>query len=109
MEEISALFQRLMSGSFPDAATKEGIHEMRVHLGYRKRGAKILSRLRSREWDPEDYATVRFLLPQNRDEDVSRFLTGSPVAGGELRQTPEGDAIDMRVVSTSIGANRSSP
>jgi len=107
MEEISALFQRLMSGSFPDAATKEGIHEMNVHLGYRNRGAKILSRLRSREWDPEDYVTVRFLLPRTLDEDVSRFLNGSSVAGDKMRENLEGDAIVFLVDSTKLGPNGS--
>src|SRR2546422_7201611 len=107
MEEISALFQRLMSGSFPDAATKEGIHEMSVHLGYRRRGAKILSRLRSREWDPEDYARVRFLLPRTLNEDVSRFLNGSSVAGDKMRENLEGDAIVVLVVSTKLGPNGS--
>ena len=105
IEEISVLFQRLMSGSFPDAATKEGIHEMSVHLGYRKRGAKILSRLRSREWDPEDYATVRFLLPRSLDEDVSRFLKGSSIIGDRLRETLEEDAIVILVDSTKLGTN----
>ena len=105
MEEISALFQRLMSGSFPDAATKEGIHEMNVHLGYRGRGAKLLSRLRSQEWNPEDYATVRFLLPRTLDEDVSRFLKGSSILGDRLRETLEGDAIVILVDSTKLGAS----
>jgi len=107
MEEISALFQRLMSGSFPDAATKEGIHEMSVHLGYRGRGAKILSGLRSREWNPEDYATVRFLLPRTLDEDVSRFLNGSSMAGDNLRDNLEGDAVVILVDSTKLGSNGS--
>ena len=49
LEEITLVFQRLMSGSFPDSATKEGIHEMRVHLGYRRRGLGIVPFLRSRE------------------------------------------------------------
>ena len=105
MEEISALFQRLMSGSFPDAATKEGIHEMNVRLGYRGRGAKLLSRLRSQEWNPEDYATVRFLLPRALDEDVSRFLKGSSIIGDRLRETLEGDAIVILVDSTKLGTN----
>src|SRR3989449_11670676 len=48
LDEISGVFQRLMSGSFPDAATKEGGGEIAFRLSHRRRGLGILSRRTSR-------------------------------------------------------------
>jgi len=109
MEEITVLFQRLMSGGFPDSATKEGIREMRVHLGYRGRGRGVLSRLRSRAWSPDSVATFRFILSRTLDDEVSGFLHGSSVANGRLSDILEGDAMAILVDSTKLGVNGEEP
>src|SRR5437899_10908282 len=44
LDEISGVFQRLMSGSFPDASTKEGIREIAFRLSYPKTRLRVLSR-----------------------------------------------------------------
>lgn len=103
LEEISVVFQRLMSGSFPDAATKEGIHEMRVHLGYRRHRLGIFP-LR-REWAPGALATFRFILLRTIDHEVSRFLTGSSVADGRLRDALDADVAAILVDSSKLAVN----
>ncbi len=109
LEEITLVFQRLMSGSFPDSAAKEGIHEMRVHLGYRRRGLGSLPFLRSRGWTPRAFATIRFVLLRVLDPEVFRSLRGSSVEGGRLRDVLDGDAISILVDSTKLAAKGSDP
>lgn len=105
LEEITLVFQRLMSGSFPDVATKEGIHEIRFRLGYRKPGLGILPRLRSRQWAPEAFATLRFTLLRRLDHEMSRLAKGSSIADGRLRDVLDGDAVAILVDSTKLTVN----
>ncbi|MBI2361408.1 MAG: hypothetical protein HYV04_21285 [Deltaproteobacteria bacterium] len=110
LEEITAVFQRLMSGSFPDAATKEGIHEVRFNLGFRKPRLGILPFPRSRAWAPDDTATIRFTLLRTFDQEVPRFLKGSSIGnGGALRTVLDSDAAviladSSRLATRSEGA-----
>lgn len=104
MDEISALFEQLMSGSFPDSATKEGIHGVSFHLGVRRPG--LLSRLRARAWAHGDSATLRFTLLKAVDEEVSQLLRGSSIAHGPLDDILNGDAVAILVDSTRLGVKR---
>src|SRR2546422_11591714 len=57
LDEISGVFPRLMSGSFPDAATKEGIREIAFRLGHPRAGPGILPRRQSRGSSPDSSAS----------------------------------------------------
>jgi len=110
LEEITAVFQRLMSGSFPDAATKEGIHEVRFNLGFRKPKLGILPFPRSRAWAPGAFATIRFILLRTFNQEISQLLKGSSVGnGGTLRDILDCDvavilADSSRLATKSEGA-----
>ena len=109
LEEITVVFQRLMSGSFPDTATKEGIHEISFQFGYRRPGLGILSLVRSREWAPSAFATFRFILLRTLEHEISRLLKGSSVADGKLRDVFDGDAFAILVDSTKLAVNGEDP
>ncbi len=93
MEEITGLFQRLMTGGFPDAATKEGVHGLTIELEVPGAGRGLLSRIGSRK--PEDRAarTIRLSLPGSLDETMPGLAHGSTFGTGRWR-----DALDADVV-----------
>ncbi|MGI0148122.1 MAG: hypothetical protein ACREDF_01135, partial [Thermoplasmata archaeon] len=102
LDEITGVFQGLMSGSFPDSATKEGIREISFRLGYRTPGPGVLSRLRSRGWAAGVFLSFQFLLLRNLEDDMSRLRKGSSVSGGTLRDVLESDVIAILVDSTKL-------
>lgn len=102
LDEMSAAFQQLMSGSFPDAFTKEGIRGITFHFSYRKSGIGILSRLRSRGGTPGASTSFHFILLRNLDEEMERFRRGSSLANAALRDVLESDAIAILVDSTNL-------
>ncbi|TLZ96649.1 MAG: hypothetical protein E6J99_10255, partial [Methanobacteriota archaeon] len=104
LDEISEAFEQLMSGSFPDSATKEGMRGITFHLGYRKAGRGVLSRLRSRGWDAGGSIALHFILVRNVEEEMSRFLRGSSLTNADLREVLESDAVAILVDSTKLGA-----
>ena len=104
MDEISALFERLMSGAFPDSATKEGIHGVNFHLGVRRGG--LLSRLRTRAWAEGDSTTLRFTVVKAADEEVSELLRGSSIAHGRLDEILDVDAVAIIVDSAGLGGRK---
>ncbi len=97
MDEISGVFQQVMSGGFPDSAAKEGIRGITFHLGYRKSGLGILSRLRSRGWTPGAPASLRFVLLRNLEDEMDRFRKGSSLTNAMLRDVLDSDAIAILV------------
>src|SRR6266480_849477 len=103
LDEISEAFEQLMSGSFPDSATKEGMRGITFHLGYRKAGRGVLSRLRSRGWDAGGSIALHFILVRNVEEEMSRFRRGSSLTNADLREVLESDAIAILVDSTKLG------
>src|SRR5207302_1536304 len=102
MEEISEVFQQLMSGSFPDSAAKEGIRDINFHVGYRKSKLRILSRRRSKAWSPDTSASLHFVLLRNLDAEMARFRRGSSLANANLRDVLESDAMVILVDSTRL-------
>ena len=102
MEEISEVFQQLMSGSFPDSAAKEGISDINFHVGYRRSRLGILSRRRSKAWSPDTSASLHFVLLRNLDAEMSRFRSGSSLANVNLRDVLESDAMVILVDSTRL-------
>src|SRR5947208_4468134 len=87
LDEISEAFEQLMSGSFPDSATKEGMRGITFHLGYRRAGRGFLSRFRSRGWDAGGSIALHFILVRNVEEEMSRFLRGSSLTNAEDRKS----------------------
>jgi hypothetical protein len=104
LEEISEAFEQIMSGTFPDSATKEGIHGITFHVGYRKPGLGILMRRRSRGWTSGASATLRFLLLRNFEEEMARFRKGSSFANAALRDVLESDGVAILVDSTKLAS-----
>jgi hypothetical protein len=104
LDEISGAFQQLMSGSFPDAFTKEGIRGITFHLSYRKPGLGVLSRLRSRGWTSGASISLHFILLRNLAEEMERFRRGSSLANAALREVLESKAIVILVDSTKLAA-----
>jgi hypothetical protein len=100
LDEISAAFQQLMAGSFPDSVTKEGIRGISFDLSYR---SGILSRLRSRGWSPGASATLHLLLLRNLVEEMARLRKGSSLANASLRDILETDALAILVDSINLG------
>jgi len=103
LDEISEAFEQLMSGSFPDSATKEGMRGITFHLGYRRAGRGFLSRFRSRGWDAGGSIALHFILVRNVEEEMSRFRRGSSLANANLREVLESDAVAILVDSTKLG------
>jgi len=97
IDEISGVFQQVMSGTFPDSAAKEGIRGITFHLGYRKSGLGILSRLRSRGWTPGTPVSLRFVLLRNLEEEMDRFRKGSSLTNAMLRDVLDSEAIAILV------------
>lgn len=97
LDEISALFQQLMSGGFPDAATKEGVHGLSVEIGFRQaRRASFLHRGASAR-TAESGTTVRFALPGSLDEHTPGLFRGSTFGTGRWRDALDADAICILV------------
>src|SRR5205823_14688526 len=102
-DEISEAFEQLMSGSFPDSATKEGMRGITFRLGYRRAGRGFLSRFRSRGWDAGGSSALHFILVRDVEEEMSRFRRGSSLASADLREVLESDAVAILVDSTKLG------
>src|SRR2546426_1445892 len=62
LDEISGVFQRLMSGSFPDAATKEVVRELAVRFAHRRSDLGVLSRRKFRGSSPDSSASFQLIL-----------------------------------------------
>src|SRR5881628_677556 len=61
LDEVSGVFQRLMSGAFPDSATKEGIREVTFRLSPPRSRLGILGR-RKRNSVSDDSDLFRLIL-----------------------------------------------
>lgn len=102
LEEITALFQQLMSGGFPDSAIKEGLHELSFTLGLRKPRHARFPRLGSRKWNAEAATNVHFTLPGSLGEERVGFLEGSTIGTGPWRDVLDADAILLFADSTKL-------
>lgn len=109
LDQIALVFQGLMAGSFPDSATKEGIHEIGFQLGYRKPKAGIFPRFRAREWDPSDFATLRFKIVRVFDPEMARLLSGGTAIDGKSRDLLDADVLVVFVDSTKLAAKGEEP
>ena len=101
LEEVTALFQQLMSGGFPDAAVKEGLHELSFTLGLRKPSGKLF-RLGSRKWNADASTSVHFTLPGSLGEERPGFLQGSTIGTGPWRDVLDADAIILLADSANL-------
>src|SRR3989442_4769049 len=71
LDEISGVFQRLMSGSFPDAATKEGVREIAFRLSHRRTGLGILSRTKARGSSSESPRSFQLIILQSFQDEMA--------------------------------------
>jgi hypothetical protein len=102
LDEISGVFQRLMSGAFPDSATKEGVREITFRLSPPRPRLGILSR-RRRTAVSDDSDLFRLILPRSFEDDVARSLEpGSSVGHTTLNEALISDAIVMMVDATEL-------
>lgn len=109
LDEITALFQRLMSGGFPDSAAKEGVRELRLELGLPRSRRGILSRFGSPKWVEGASAAVRFTLPGSLEDATRSLYGGSTFGTGPWRDALDADALLLLVDSTKLAAKGSDP
>ncbi len=109
LDEITGLFQRLMSGGFPDSAAKEGVRELRLELGLPRSRRGLLSRFGSPKWADGASTTVRFTLPGSLDEATRSLYGGSTFGTGPWRDALDADALLLLVDSTRLTAKGQDP
>ncbi len=102
MEEITGLFQRLMSGAFPDSASKEGIHGLTIELDVPGAGHGLLSRFGSRKRSDTSAKTVRLSLPGSLDETKPGLMHGSTFGTGPWRDALDADVLVLLVDSAKL-------
>ncbi len=109
MEEITGLFQRLMSGAFPDSASKEGIHGLTIELDVPGAGHGLLSRFGSRKRPDGAAKTVKLSLPGSLDETKAGLTHGSTFGTGRWRDALDADVVVMMVDSARLAAKGTDP
>ena len=108
LEEVTALFQQLMSGGYPDAAIKEGLHEVRFTLGLRNaRHGRF--RRGSNTWNADTAASGHFTLPGSLGEERPGFIQGSTVGTGPWRDVLDADALLLLADSTKLAREGDPP
>jgi len=105
VDEITGVFERLMSGSFPDAATKEGIREVTFRLGYRRPGRGMLSRQRSQGWASNAFDSFHLVVLKAFEDEMARPGERNSIADVTLRDALSSDAmvvmVDARKLATA--------
>lgn len=104
LDEISDVFNQLMSGGFPDSAVKEGLRGMAYQVDYKRVGGGIRSRLRSRDGSRTKSAAFDILLLRDLSREMTRFRQGGSLATVALRDLLEADAFAILVDSTKLAA-----
>ncbi len=104
VDEITTLFQRLMSGGFPDETIKEGLHELRLELDASASGRGLLGRLGSRRRSEDHSAAVHISLPGSLDEASPGLHQGSTFGTGKWRDALDADLLVMVVDATKLAA-----
>ena len=105
LDEISGVFQRLMSGAFPDSATREGVREVTFRLSPPRPKLGIVWR-RKRNPVSDDSDLFRLILLKSFEDDMARSLeTGSSVGHMTLNEALVSDAIVIMVDATELAAS----
>ncbi|HYM39503.1 MAG TPA: hypothetical protein VEY12_05075 [Thermoplasmata archaeon] len=102
LEEVTGLFQQLMSGSFPDAAAKEGLHGLDFEVGFRRSRLGGLSRRDPGEWTADTNATIRVALPGSLDAKTPGLFSGSTIGTGPWRDALDADALLILADATQL-------
>ena len=108
LEEVTSLFQQLMSGAFPDAAIKEGLHELSFTLGLRKTRHGMFHRA-SAKWNADAATNVHFTLPGSLGDERPGFLQGSTIGTGPWRDVLDADALILLADSTMLAPKGDTP
>jgi len=113
MDEITGAFQRLMSGGFPDAATKEGLREVTFRLGYRRAGLGRLSRQRAKAWTVDGFVSFQLMILRAFEDEVTRSREGGSIGDATLRDALNCDGmvimVDAGKLATEDDGDREAP
>ncbi len=109
IEEISGLFERMMSGGFPDTAAKEGIHGLKLELETAGLGRGVFSRFGGRKRANGDTQTVQLSLPGSLDETNPGLAHGSTFGTGRWRDALDADVVAIVADSTKLGPKAVDP
>jgi len=105
LDEISGVFQRLMSGGFPDSATKEGVGEVTFRLSPPRPKLSILG-WRKRNSVSDESDLFRLILLKSFEDDMARSLeTGSSIGHMTLNEALVSDAIVIMVDATELATS----
>ncbi len=109
IEEITGLFQQLMSGAFPDSATKEGMHDFSFELAFEtpRRGGFPLFGSRKRAAGAS--TAVHISLPGSLDEQRQGFLQEGATGRGRWRDALDADAVIVLADSTKLASKSEDP
>lgn len=105
MDEIAGLYQPLMSGSFPDAAAKEGVRELKVEVGGPAAKGGLLHRRGAA--NGSGAAVLRFTLPGSLEEATAGLNRGATFGTGAWRDALDADVLVVLVDGTKLAANKS--
>lgn len=105
LEEVTSLFQQLMSGAFPDAAIKEGLHDLSFTLGLRKTRHGLFRRA-SAKWNEDAATSVHFTLPGSLGEERPGFIQGSTIGTGPWRDVLDADAVILLADCSRLAPKR---
>jgi len=109
VDEVTGVFERLMSGSFPDSAAKEGVRDVSFRLGYRRPGRGILSRQRSKGWGSDAFVSFRLIVLKAFENEMARPGEGSSVTDATLRDALGSEAMVIVVDATKLTAADKDP
>ena len=104
VDEITGVFERLMSGGFPDSAAKEGVREVSFRLGYRRPRGGILSRQRSKGWGSDAFVPFHLIVLKAFENEMARPDEASSVTDATLRDALGCEAMVIVVDATKLTA-----
>jgi hypothetical protein len=101
LEALSFVFQQLMSGTFPDQVTKQGVRRITFELGFRRTGG-FLSRLRGDRWMVEKTPGVHFYLMGTKGDEFSSVVAGTPIEEESWKDIYDSTVIVILVDCTKL-------
>lgn len=107
LDEITGLYQPLMSGSFPDVAAKEGVRELTVEVGGPVAKAGLLHRRSAGNAGAS--AVLRFTLPGSLEEATAGLNRGATFGTGAWRDALDADVLVVLVDGTKLLAGPADP
>ncbi len=107
LDEIAGLYQRIMSGAFPDVAAKEGIRELKIEVA--SPGAKGGFLHRRGPPTGGTPGTLRFSLPGSLEDATAGMTRGATFGTGAWRDALDADVLVVLVDGTKLAAAKMDP